>query len=168
MRVLLVRHGMALARDEVQAAGVPDGERPLTAEGRRCLTETAAALHTLEPQLGTVLSSPLKRALESAEIFAHAYGRSAELTPLLRPGASAASLEAGLVTFAAVKDPIALVGHEPDLGRLAGRWLCATDTCAVQLGTGALCRVDFPAAAAPASGRLRYLIPAGALRSRLH
>lgn len=164
MRVLLVRHGAAMAPEEAAAAGLPDEARPLTTEGAQRLARATGALQAIEPQLSAVLASPLERARQSAQILARAYGLTAQNADLLRPGTPAAGLNAGLERFAGSSAPIALVGHEPDLGLLAGFWLCGLEARLLHFGKGAVGGFDFESAPAPAAGRLRYLIPEAVLR----
>src|SRR2546427_13215396 len=63
-----------------------DAARPLTPDGRRKMERAAVGLRELVPQIDLLAASPLKRALETAEILAAAYNdvrveRIAELAP---------------------------------------------------------------------------------------
>ena len=107
VRLYLVRHAKA-------APGDPDQLRPLTAQGReeaRLLAERLAADHP-----DAVVTSPLLRARETAEVLARACGLEAVPDERLAPGAT--SLDARHAA-ADRGERVVLVGHQPDLGRIA-------------------------------------------------
>jgi phosphohistidine phosphatase len=106
VRVFLVRHASA-------APGTPDEERTLTAEGR---AEANALAERLAAEgLDAVLSSPLRRACQTAEIVAEAAGLEAEVQRALAPGATLASLRDAV---AGHSGSVAAVGHQPDCGNI--------------------------------------------------
>ena len=148
---------------QAAAAGLTEEQRPLTDEGRGRLTETVGQLQAMEPRIAKLLASPLERARQSAEIIAQVYAVAVQITvqstDLLRPGAAAEPLIGALESFAGAGAPLALVGHEPDLGNLAGWWLCARAARQVRFEKGSIACVEFEGAPAPGSGRLRYLLP---------
>jgi phosphohistidine phosphatase len=113
--LLLWRHGIA----EDRHLDRPDQERALTAEGRQRTEAVAAELCRLQLHCDLLLSSPLRRALQTAEI-----GVAAGLAPAvvqeirLAPGGDPRPLlQAGSWRR------LGLVGHEPDLGELASSLL---------------------------------------------
>src|SRR5262245_21183379 len=65
MRLLIIRHAIAVPRG---TADIPDDERPLTKRGRRRFRTAAAGLARVVKRPDFVLSSPLPRARETAEI----------------------------------------------------------------------------------------------------
>src|SRR5690349_1646647 len=75
MRIVVVRHAIAVAPEEFVSADRPDEARPLTAKGRRRMRRAARGLHRLVPTLDLLAASPYRRAQETAEIVAAAYGR---------------------------------------------------------------------------------------------
>lgn len=115
MRLYIMRHGPA-------AEGGPrypdDRLRPLTEEGRQKTREAARGLAALADDIGAVLTSPLVRARETAEIAAEALGLEdgPRKTAALEPGFDPALLlrEAR----ATGKPGVLVVGHEPDMGLL--------------------------------------------------
>jgi phosphohistidine phosphatase len=121
--LMLLRHAIA---EESSSTG-RDEDRRLTGEGKRKLREVVAGMRALELPVDVVLTSPLRRAVETAEIVADGYGSSddVELTPSLAPGASP---DAVLAALAGLGRPsgIVLVGHEPDLAILASTLLTGT------------------------------------------
>jgi len=157
MQLLFLRHGLAEARETWVG---DDGERPLTDQGRKALKRTAARLvdFGLVPEL--VVTSPLVRARETAEIAAAGLGVSDLLVEdaRLAPGFDALRLRA-ILEERPVSGAIMLVGHEPDF----------SDTIAELIGggrivckKGGLARVDV-ADAGLRGGELVWLLPPRAL-----
>ena len=115
--LLLWRHGIAEDRQPDR----PDQERALTAEGRQRTAAVAAELCRLQLHCDRLLSSPLRRALQTAEIGVAAGLASAlelELEDRLAPGGDPRPL-----LQAGPWRRLGLVGHEPDLGELASSLL---------------------------------------------
>ncbi|HVL59633.1 MAG TPA: histidine phosphatase family protein, partial [Burkholderiaceae bacterium] len=72
MRLLLIRHAIAEASEAFAASGRPDEERPLTDRGRRRMRANALGLSLLVPSLDLLVSSPYRRAADTAAIVAAA------------------------------------------------------------------------------------------------
>jgi phosphohistidine phosphatase len=123
--LLLFRHGIAAERakpsDDASDDLKVDGERALTAVGRSRSRAVADQLLRLGLGADRLLSSPLVRARQTAEI-AVAAGLAArlELDGALAPGGDPLPL-----VLASRCPRLMLVGHEPDLGQLACRLLGA-------------------------------------------
>jgi phosphohistidine phosphatase len=115
--LLIVRHAVA----ENMAPGQTDLKRALTSKGKRQAQDLGLFLRRIELAPRAVLASPALRALETAEILArHAgSGIQVELEEVLLPGARPESVLARLKQWEGPW-PLALAGHEPDLGALAG------------------------------------------------
>ncbi len=109
---MLVRHG-----DAVKAALDRDSERWLTAHGRATTRSVAAKLASLVP-VATVWTSPLVRAVQTAEIVASGVASVAEVCVCreLATG-DVRALRARVHGFAGAW-PLCLVGHEPTLSAL--------------------------------------------------
>lgn len=119
MKLLLLRHGIAV---EPGTPGYEDDDtRPLTAEGRRKTELVARALARLELVPDVILTSPLVRARQTAEIVAAELGRARHLhnCHALAPGGKPVSLLALVKKSHARAGSTMLVGHQPDLGELA-------------------------------------------------
>ena len=115
MRLTLFRHGHAV--DRTLWTG-EDADRPLTEDGRRrtaAMVASCAALIKAE----RILTSPFLRAADTAAIASKVWHRTPSPTPWLIPGAATAVERLALLAAAGVED-LVLVGHEPDLGELAG------------------------------------------------
>jgi phosphohistidine phosphatase len=107
VRVYLVRHGEA-ERD----VGGGDGARRLTPEGRAQFFAFAGSLAE-RVEISRVMTSPLARARQTAEILAAATGAPIAESPQLAPGCSSAR---GLLELAHSQGTgVALVGHNPEM-----------------------------------------------------
>src|SRR5438445_12820024 len=88
MRLVVVRHAIAEDREGFARSHKDDAARPLPPDGRRKMARAALGLKELVPELELLAASPYRRALETAEIIAHAYGdQHVERVPELAPGA---------------------------------------------------------------------------------
>lgn len=176
MTVLVVRHGLAMARDEfqIQYKDSHDDSRPLTPEGIRKMQKNARGLKALVCKPDLLLSSPLARAQQTAEILREAWGGPAlSVTELLRPTARphllAASLSSQVV--AARENPlICIVGHEPHLSKLVtwfliGSGFGAKQRSLIELKKGGACLLEFPHDIAKAQARLKWLAAPNFLKS---
>lgn len=98
----LLRHGDA-------APGSPDAERPLTDKGRTQSKAAGKALKVLGVELSACLTSPKRRAVETARLACEPFGIEPQLEPRLAGGRfDAEELAAGL------GDEVLLAGHDPD------------------------------------------------------
>jgi phosphohistidine phosphatase len=115
MILYLLRHAKAIPRQ----GGIPEEQRYLTAEGRERFTRMAAGMleQGMKPDL--ILTSPLLRAVQTAEILACVLAFSGELLvePLLAPGIGRRQLARLLKAHSGAGEMV-LVGHEPDLSLL--------------------------------------------------
>lgn len=111
MLVFLVRHAHA-------EKGEPDSLRPLSQRGREEASALAQQLagHDSPPKL--VLTSPLLRARETAEVLAAALGAKLLVDERLEPGATTLLLREA-VENADADGPVAVVGHQPDFSEIA-------------------------------------------------
>jgi phosphohistidine phosphatase len=119
MRVILLRHGPAESRDE--NLWPDDGDRPLTKRGREKTKAAVGGIALLEPRVSRILTSPLVRCRQTAEILGNRVKSACGLEDWndLAPGGSKVALLQGIHRHRD-QDAIILVGHEPDLGFLAG------------------------------------------------
>jgi phosphohistidine phosphatase len=155
-RVFVIRH--AEAEEPVDAARERrnDDQRRLTESGKRDMHRGAEGLTTLTDDIQLILTSPLKRAVETAEIL-HAAFHQAKLRehPLLSPGFDPDAL---LESIAAHPGAIALVGHEPDLSQWIGYMTTGDVRSVVRMKKGSVCRLDMPEPALPGEACIAWLI----------
>jgi phosphohistidine phosphatase len=156
VRLYIMRHGPA----EDRAASGRDFDRALTASGRDRVRDVARALHEGGEGPHRIITSPLVRALQTAEIVAALVkladqGGTVEVRRELSPGGDAPGLVRELLEAGAKR--VMLVGHEPDLAdlaaHLAGRDFRAGLQKAMVVGLGSV--KDDPAARPL---RLRFIL----------
>jgi len=120
MRITLIRHG------EAGEDAPRDEERSLTKGGRTEVRRVGQALERAGVHFGAVVSSPLVRAVQTAEITAAAVGYRGRVlvSEKLIPDAFPAGVMSLLATLASAgKKSVALVAHEPVLSRVAAMLL---------------------------------------------
>src|SRR4030095_8127960 len=121
MDLYVIRH--AIAEPLGTADKFSDQNRSLTEEGRDRMSEVVKGLKKLGVQLDLILTSPLVRAVQTAEIVGHSLGvnkKEIRQTPALAPGAGVEQMFAQIKNVAGAES-IAVVGHQPDLGHLISR-----------------------------------------------
>ena len=151
----LIRHGIAESRGE---AWPDDAKRPLTDEGMSRLRRSARGLVRLGVSIDVVLTSPLVRTRQTAEIVAAAFGPRPAVVNVdaLAPGGAASAL-AGELEKHARRTHIRIVGHEPGIGELAA-WLVGMRH-PIEFKKGAVCRIDVDSLPPRGSaGNLRWLL----------
>jgi len=151
MRLYLVRH--ALAEDHNPAG---DAERALTPKGRLRMSAEGKGLRDLKVRPEIILTSPMRRALETATILAEELGgiRVEELRELGAGSYGPADILAALRPYNNLKE-VALVGHQPWLGALASFMLTgSTGSCQIELKKGAVACLD----EVPNLGQDRYVL----------
>lgn len=136
MTLYFLRHGHA---DHPSWSG-PDASRPLTREGIETMRMEARTMTRLGILVGAVVSSPLVRARETAEIAARALraGDSVIIDDRLAPGFGPADLP-GIVASYGAKGALLLVGHEPDMSDTIGELIGGGR---VVMKKGGLARID--------------------------
>jgi len=115
VQLILVRHAAAIDRD----AGVPDERRYLTPAGRGYFRKTARTMRDQGVAPDLILTSPLLRAIQTADILAERLKYAGELVARdeLAPGFDLPGLER-LLARSGNAGEVCLVGHEPDLSQL--------------------------------------------------
>lgn len=156
--LLVVRHGIAEEPDEAAAADRDEFHRQLTQEGRRKMRAAAAGLQRLVENIDVLVSSPLTRAVETADIVAEVYPGAKRLQHAgLAPGLYHAELLHWIMRH---RGSMALVGHEPDLSQWIGYLVSGEPRSLVQMKKGAVCRLDMPSNAAAGEARIVWLLSA--------
>jgi len=161
MLVTLFRHGIAADRDVFSG---PDTERPLTPKGVRRTLQAASGLKVLGLRPAVILTSPLRRAAQTAAIIAEVVGRDGALireTPTLEPERHPRELLAELAGVQAAT--VVCVGHAPQLDA-ALAWMVTGKASALTRikKAGAACvELTSPTAG---KGTLRWLAEPKALR----
>lgn len=117
MIIYIVRHAHALP---VGGAITHDSERPLSPEGLADAARLGRLLLLADPAVGTVLTSPLRRAVQTAQEITRSIGSPPpRITENLSPGFRARALRDELAGLPA-GEHVVLVGHEPDVSLFLG------------------------------------------------
>ncbi|MDP9311263.1 MAG: phosphohistidine phosphatase SixA [Chloroflexota bacterium] len=151
MKLFFLRHGIA----EDATGGQRDADRALTPAGRAQLAQIAHALQRLGVKPQVVLTSPLVRAVQSAEIVAPVVGAPVEAVDELKPGCTLEHLQRLLRRYG--QQPIMLVGHEPDFSALAAHLINAEERT-LKLKKAGLIRLEVDGQLHPGHGRLTALL----------
>ncbi|SRR5258708_6090085 len=157
----LIRHGLAEERGDTWP---DDTKRPLTAEGMTRLRKAARGMGQLGLSLDVMLTSPLVRTRQTAEIVAGGLEPHPAIVNVdsLAPGGAYAAIVADLEKHAR-KTRIALVGHEPGIGELAARLIGSRH--AIEFKKGAIARIDVDDIPPAGPGDLRWLMTPKILRA---
>jgi phosphohistidine phosphatase len=147
--MVLLRHGTAVPHG---AAGLDDADRPLIAAGEREARNAGRALRALQVRPDRIVTSPLVRARQTAQLAAAELGLEISEDDALRPGFASGDLDALFVRHAG--GCVVLVGHDPDFSAIL-RDVTGAD---VAFPKGGLASIELP------GGELRWLLRPRALR----
>lgn len=142
MNIYLLRHGIAV---EPGTPGIEnDADRPLIPKGERRLRSVASATEKMKLSFDLILSSPLVRARQTAEIVARELKlkKQLQLSDALAPGGSAKNLIRQLTELRPAPENVLLVGHEPNLSRLISLLISGEDHATVEMKKGGLCKLE--------------------------
>lgn len=164
MKLLLVRHAIAEEAEAFIGAGGFDAQRPLTEVGRKKMRKGANRLRSQLNRIDVLACSPLVRARETAEIIARVYG---DLPILERPELDYSYPPEAVLDWLSQcsANTVAAVGHEPQLGLLAGLLLASTPRTMVAFRKGGAALFEFPGLAVAGRGVLQWVLTPGQLRS---
>jgi phosphohistidine phosphatase len=154
MEIYLLRHGAA----ENAVSGHPDSERALTGDGRETLRRVLQRAQAAGARPGVVLSSPYRRAVETAEIAAEALGNKEDIerTQALIPDASPYDAWDEIRAHKSVS-AILLASHEPLMSSLAA-FLLGSPALSIDMKKAALLRVDCDGFGAQPKAVLKWML----------
>jgi phosphohistidine phosphatase len=160
LELYLIRHGVAAERSDEYP---DDSKRPLTSGGISRLRKEAKALDEMEIGFDHIITSPLARARQTADVFAELLKSKPSLSQsdALAPAGTPAGVMQELAKYLR-KGRIALVGHEPNMGELAARLIGARTP--LEFKKGAICRIDFDVPPPKGTGQLRWFVTPRMLR----
>lgn len=159
IELYLIRHGLAAERGRDWP---DDAKRPLTPSGIAKLRKEAQALESIQVAFDQIISSPLVRARQTADVFGEMKNKPpVAMSEALAPAGSPAAVTQELAKHLR-KGRIAVVGHEPNLGELAAYLIGAH--AALEFKKGGICRIDFDVPPAKAAGMLRWFVTPKILR----
>ena len=159
MQLIVIRHAIAVPRG---TPGMPDEDRPLTPEGEQKFREAAKGLAALVGRPDALLTSPWRRAKQTAAIAAAAWGK---IEPVETPALASGSFdEQAEVLDRYPRDAsVAVVGHEPWVSELLARLLGTRHDERLEFKKGGAALVEVPGRLA-GGGRLVWYLPPKVLR----
>lgn len=163
MRLYIVRHGIAIDREDPKCP--PDPDRYLTEEGIEKTKQVARGVVALGATADLLLSSPYVRAMQTAEIFASALEYSKQKirrTDLLLPGAETSMLFRELAKDKQ-SSSIFLFGHAPQLDEVIATALGSKHHL-TSLKKAGVALIELKRVSPP-SGEILWLAPPKLLRS---
>ncbi len=154
MEIYLLRHAIA----EDRAASGRDADRRLTDEGRQKLRRVLERAHSAGVNPALILSSPYKRAVETAEIAARELGYEGKIVRVdsLRPESSPSDV---WTEIRGHRDEasILLAGHEP-LFSATVAWMLGSTRAMVEFKKAALVRIDVETPGPEPNGVLQWML----------
>lgn len=154
MDLLVLRHGEAGKQSPLSG----DFKRTLTSEGRQEIIDLSNGLKILEVKFDYVLTSPLLRAKDTAEIVAKSLKYKGKIHELdsLKPEGSRLEFYATLSKLK--QDSVVLVvGHEPYLSKMISEGISQSD-CRINLKKAGLARIRVLSTLPKLKGDLRWLL----------
>jgi phosphohistidine phosphatase len=140
MNLYLMRHANAGLR---KPNPLLDAKRGLVKDGKEQCILMARVLSSLKIQIDAVVSSPLKRAQQTAQLVATELGYEArvEINPALAPDGTYAAFQKLLDAHSGIES-ILIVGHNPNLIQFLGKLVTGNGGASLRLRKGAIARVD--------------------------
>jgi len=156
MDLIILRHGEA-GKSTTSAAR--DAERSLTVSGREEVERAARGLGSLGVKPDYAVTSPLKRARETATIAVKELKREGllEVWEELSPEAETAALYRRLSKLKQ-DSTVLLVGHEPYLSAMVGELTAGTRDARISLKKAGAAKVEVRSFGPRPSGELRWLV----------
>jgi phosphohistidine phosphatase len=140
MNLYLLRHASAGTR---RANPQTDVKRPLDKEGKEQCLLMGDYLNALRVQFDLIVSSPLKRALQTASLVGTevAYDAKIQVTDALAPSGSVSGFQQ-FVAHLGPYENVLVVGHNPNLPQFVGALTSSSGRLNVRMRKCALARVD--------------------------
>jgi phosphohistidine phosphatase len=140
MILYLMRHANAGTIRENPAL---DAKRGLIKEGKEQCMLMARVLSALKVQIDTVVSSPLKRSLQTAQFVANELGFDAkvEVSQALGPDGDFADFQELMAKYAG-REGVLAVGHNPNVFQFLGRLITGNGGAAIRMRKGSIARID--------------------------
>lgn len=140
MNLYVLRHASA---GEKRPNPLLDKKRPLDKEGKQQCLLVGSYLNALRVPIDVIVSSPLKRALQTASLVGTelGYESTIQLSDALAPGASVEVFQQ-LVTSLSVYENVIVVGHNPNLSQFLASMITSAGRPNLRLRKGSIARVD--------------------------
>jgi phosphohistidine phosphatase len=153
VRIYILRHGIA----EESSRGVSDAARVLTAEGKKKLRQVLGRAREAGVRPSIILTSPLKRALQTAEMAAAVLDVKRELVTTNALAPTSTPQRVWNEIRARHTDRVLIAGHEPLLSQVVG-FLLKCPALQLDLKKGALVSLDVETGESGPSGTLEWIL----------
>jgi phosphohistidine phosphatase len=165
MKLLVIRHAIAEDQAVWAKTGESDDQRPLTDAGRKKMKRGAKGLNQVVDSIDLLATSPLTRAVQTAEIVARRFkGAPTTVATVLTPDQSNQSFLEWLRSIDRA-ELVAIVGHEPHLSGLVSWLVSGRDGSVIELKKGAACLLEFEGQPAAGGARLLWALTPEQLRA---
>lgn len=154
MNLYLIRHSIA----ENISIDKKDFDRELTSEGKSVIAKASQAWKNYIDQLDIVLSSPLTRAMQTAEIISSNLQTNQNLIKDNNLGTGSRTSDLIELLNSLEYENVAVVGHQPDLSIHVNNF-CGTGSFNLVFPPAALAKIEFDNSIKYGRGRLIYFIP---------
>ena len=144
MKLLLIRHGIAMDHMEAHHLGFDDEQRELTQKGRDRMHEIGKELSSLVPQVNGLLTSPLVRAQQTSEILSQYWNILPKLCDELSIYSPISNFYSKVSQDHYEDQIIVGVGHEPHLSQFTSYALSGGDSSFINFKKGGAAFLDFP------------------------
>ena len=163
MNLYIVRHAIAIPSG---TPGIKDDDRPLTEEGIAKMREAAAGFRSLGYMPELILTSPLPRARQTAEILRKAFEKGIKLkvSPALAPSGDRQELYRDIGVIEKKVETLMIVGHQPSLGEIAGEIAFGSPEHYIELKKGGMCAIELESVRGTPRGCLVALLTPSILR----
>src|ERR1700733_5815370 len=141
MNLYILRHAIALDHSEWKKA---DSDRPLSEDGIRKMKKAAKGIRRMGLQLDWILTSPFRRAYDTAQIVAKEFKLEDKLkvTKMLAVGGDSKALVRHLGLNFRSWESVLLVGHQPSLGQLIGTLVTDNQDLDLEFDKGSLAKLS--------------------------
>ena len=165
MNLYLLRHGIAVDRGSPDFPN--DDDRPLAPEGQKKMLQAARGMKTLGLEFALILSSPVLRARQTAEIVAGVFDRMNLLafSPHLSTSGDARALVKQISEQYGDHKDILLAGHEPYLSGMVSRLVSGEEGLSIDFKKGGLCLLSIETLRWGKCATLCWLLTPGQLRA---
>jgi len=154
MHLFLIRHSIA----ENISVDKKDFDRELTSEGKEVIVKTSQAWKSYIEQLDVVLSSPLTRAVQTAEIISTQFQPGKNIIKDNNLGTGSRTSDLIEILNSLEYENVAIVGHQPDLSIHVNNF-CGTGSFNLVFPPAALAKIEFDNKIKYGRGRLVYFVP---------
>ena len=154
MNLYLIRHSIA----ENISIDKKDFDRELTEEGKFVIKKTSEAWKNYIGNVDVVFTSPLKRAIQTAEIISSNLQEIPNLIKDNNLGTGSRTADLIDILNSLEYKNVVVVGHQPDLSQHINNF-CGTGSFNLAFPPASLAKIEFDNSIKYGRGRLIYFIP---------